>query len=115
MDQSPDWVTWALLIALSRRSTPASVKAFTVSSPCHPLGQSGSARPPCSTTSGGGSETPSPRLHQPNCPRSTLPLSPPSPSPLLLPPPPNPLTLLVGFASTVASQAPLRRSVEDHA
>src|SRR5258708_31438080 len=86
--------TWALLITLSRRSTPASVKAFTVLSPCHPLGQSGSARPPCLTTSGGGSKTPSRRLHQPNCPHSALPPSPPSPSPLLLPPPPNPPPLL---------------------
>src|SRR5260221_3715458 len=94
MDPSLDLVTWALLITLSRRSTPASMKAFTVLSPCHPLGQSGSARPPCLTTSGGGSETPSQRLHQPNCPHSALPLSPPSPSLLLTPPPPNPLHLL---------------------
>src|SRR5258705_3040313 len=72
MDPSPGLATWALLIALSRRSTPASVKAFTVLSPCHPLGQSGSARPPCLTTSGGDSETPSQRLHQPNHPRSAV-------------------------------------------
>src|SRR5260221_12866133 len=94
MDPPPDLATWALLIALSRQSTPASVKAFTVLSPCHPLGQSGSARPPCLTTSGGDSKTPSRRLHQPNHPRSTLPLSPPSPPPLLPPPPPSPPPLL---------------------
>src|SRR5258707_15422285 len=94
MDPSLDLVTWALSIALSRRSTPASMKAFTVLSPCHPLGQSGSARPPCLTTSGGGSETPRRRLHQPNRPCSPLPLSPPSPLPLLLPPPPSPPPLL---------------------
>src|SRR5258708_6495003 len=90
MDPSPGLVTWALLIALSRRSTPTSVKAFTISSPCHPLGQSGSARPPCLTTSGGDSKTPSRRLHEPNHPRSTL----PSPPPLLPPPPPSPPPLL---------------------
>src|SRR5260221_12390291 len=94
MDPSPDLATWALLIALSRRSTPTSMKAFPILSPCHPLGQSGSTRPPCLTTSGGGSETPSRRLHQPNCPHSALPLSPPLPSPLLPPPPPSPLPLL---------------------
>src|SRR5258708_36906181 len=66
------------------------MKAFPVLSPCHPLGQSGSARPPCLTTSGGGSETPSQRLHQPNHPHSALPPSPPLPLPLLLPPPPSP-------------------------
>src|SRR5258705_13551633 len=102
------------------------MKAFTILSPCHPLGQSGSARPPCLTTSGGNSETPSQRLHQPNHPCSTLPLSPPSLLPLLPPPPPSPPpllclqalnpwtyiaptqqreTLVVVFASTVASQA----------
>src|SRR5258708_550581 len=85
---------WALSIALSRRSTPTSMKAFTILSPCHPLGQSGSARPPCLTTSGGGSETPSQRLHQPNRPHSTLPPLPPLPSPLLPPPPPSPPPLL---------------------
>src|SRR5260221_5170999 len=94
MDPSPGLATWALLIALSRRSTPASMKAFTILSPCHPLGQSGSARPPCLTTSGGDSETPSQRLHQPNRPRSALPLSPPSLLPLLPPPPPSPPPLL---------------------
>src|SRR5260221_9339049 len=94
MAPSLDLATWALLIALSRRSTPASMKAFTVSSPCHPLGQSGSARPPCLTTSGGDSETPSRRLHQPNCPCSALPPSPPLPPLLLLPPPPSPPPLL---------------------
>src|SRR5258707_657321 len=94
MDPSPDLAMWALLIALSRQSTPASVKAFTISSPCHPLGQSGSTRPPCLTTSGGDSETPSQRLHQPNHPHSTLPLLPPSPLPLLPPPPPSPPPLL---------------------
>src|SRR5258705_734909 len=94
MDPSPDLAMWALSIALSRRSTPTSVKAFTILSPCHPLGQSGSARPPCLTTSGGGSETPSQRLHQPNRPCSALPPSPPSPSLLLPPPPPSPLPLL---------------------
>src|SRR5258708_25637652 len=78
MDPSLGLAMWALLIALSRRSTPASVKAFTTLSPCHPLGQSGSARPPCLTTSGGDSETPSqgyisqiilipPFLHCPLC------------------------------------------------
>src|SRR5260221_6950695 len=90
MDPSPDLAMWALLIALSRQSTPASMKAFTVLSPCHPLGQSGSTRPPCLTTSGGSSETPSQRLHQLNRPHSALPPSPPSLSPLLLPPPPSP-------------------------
>src|SRR5260221_11509133 len=94
MHRSPELPTWALLITLSRRSTPASVKAFTILSPCHPLGQSGSTRPPCLTTSGGSSETPSRRLHQPNCPCSARPPSPPSPSPLLLPPPPGPPPLL---------------------
>src|SRR5258705_10560063 len=94
MDPSLDLATWALLITLSRRSTPASMKAFTILSPCHPLGQSGSARPPCLTTSGGDSETPSQRLHQPNHPRSTLPPSPPSPLPPLPPPPPGPLPLM---------------------
>src|SRR5258707_5490655 len=73
---------------------PCLHEAFTVSSPCHPLGQSGSARPPCLTTSGGDSETPSRRLHQPNHPHSALPLSPPSPPPLLPPPPPAPPPLL---------------------
>src|SRR5258708_25790087 len=94
MDPSLGLVMWALLITLSRRSTPASVKAFTISSPCHPLGQSGSARPPCLTTSGGDSETPSQRLHQPNRPRSALPPLPPLLLPLLLPPPPSPPPLL---------------------
>src|SRR5258708_7784305 len=94
MDPSPGLAMWALLIALSRHPPPASVKAFTVLSPCHPLGQSGSARPPCLTTSGGDSETPSQRLHQPNCPCSALPPSPPSLPPLLLPPPPSPPPLL---------------------
>src|SRR5258708_25105778 len=94
MAPSPDLATWALLITLSRRSTPTSMKAFTISSPCHPLGQSGSARPPCLTTSGGDSETPSQRLHQPNRPHSTLPPSPPSLLPLLPPPPPSPPPLL---------------------
>src|SRR6266481_5790560 len=94
MDPSLDLATWALLIALSRRSTPASVKAFTVLSPCHPLGQSGSTRPPCLTTSGGSSKTPSQRLHQPNCPHSALPPSPPLLLPLLPPPPPSPPPLL---------------------
>src|SRR5258708_14368742 len=94
MDPSLDLAMWALLIFLSRRSTPASMKAFTVLSPCHPLGQSGSARPPCLTTSGGDSETPSQRLHQPNRPCSALPPSPPLPLPLLPPPPPSPPPLL---------------------
>src|SRR5258708_12312730 len=94
MDPSPGLATWALLIALSRRSTPASMKAFTLSSPCHPLGQSGSARPPCLPTSGGDSRTPSRRLHQPNRPASTLPPPPPLPPLLLPPPPPSPLPLL---------------------
>src|SRR5260221_493161 len=53
MDPSLGLATWALLIALSRRSTPVSVKAFTISSPCHPLGQSGSARPPLVVKQGG--------------------------------------------------------------
>src|SRR5258708_4402693 len=48
-----------LSIVSSKRSTPASKRASTSSSPCQPLGQSGSAGPPCSTTSGGSSETPS--------------------------------------------------------
>src|SRR5258705_13926206 len=80
---------YALVSTLSRRATPASMKAFTILSPCHPLGQSGSARPPCFTTSGGSSKTPSRRLHQPNHPCSALPPSPPSPPPLLPPPPPS--------------------------
>src|SRR5258705_13905735 len=94
MDPSLDLATWALLIALSRQSTPASVKAFTVLSPCHPLGQSGSARPPCLTTSGGNAGTPSRRLRQPNRPRSALPPWPRSPLPLLAPPRPSPPPLL---------------------
>src|SRR5258707_14187722 len=94
MDPSPDLATWALLITLSRQSTPTSMKAFTILSPCHPLGLSGSTRPPCLTTSGGSSETRSRRLHQPNRPHSALPLLPPSPLPLLPPPPPSPLPLL---------------------
>src|SRR5258707_15188887 len=94
MAPSPALATWAWLIALSRRSPPASMKAFTVSSPCHPLGQSGSTRPPCLTTSGGDSKTPSQRLHQPNRPHSALPPSPPLLLLLLLPPPPSPPPLL---------------------
>src|SRR5258707_15862861 len=94
MDTSLALAMWALLIALSRRSPPASVKAFTTLSPCHPLGQRGSARPPCLTTSGGDSETPSQRLHQPNRPHSALPPLPPSLLPLLPPPLPSPPPLL---------------------
>src|SRR5260370_30107182 len=90
----------ALLIVLSSRPPPASMKAFTILSPCHPLGQSGSARPPCLTTSGGSSETPSQRLHQPNCPHSALPPLPPSPSLLLPPPPPSPPPLQAVRSST---------------
>src|SRR5258705_3883997 len=67
-----------------------SERASTGSSLCQPLGQSGSARPPCSTTSGGSSETPSQRLpllsHPCSAPLlSSLPLPPrPPPSPSLL-------------------------------
>src|SRR5258708_19194441 len=82
----------ALLIVLSKRSIPASERASTSLSLCQPLGQSGSARPPCLTTSGGGSETPSQRLPL---------LSHPCSAPLLLPlpllpyPPPSPSLLLL--------------------
>src|SRR5258708_1549362 len=94
MDPSLDLATWALLITLSRQSTPTSMKAFTILSPCHPLGQSGSTRPPCLTTSGGSSETPSQSLHPPNHPHSALPPLPPLPLLLLPPPPPSPPPLL---------------------
>src|SRR5258705_11655562 len=68
-----------------------SERASTGSSPCQPLGQSGSARPPCSTTSGGGSETPSQRLPPLSHPCSTPLLSSlPLPLPPLPPPPPSP-------------------------
>src|SRR5258708_5589396 len=91
-----------LLIISSNTSIPASKRASTSPSLCQPLGQSGSTRPPCSTTSGGGSKTPSQRLPLLSCPCSAplllslpLPLHPP-PSPSLLPPqhlqPPNPCT-----------------------
>src|SRR5260370_31135293 len=88
-----------MLISSSKRSTPASKRASTGWSLCQPLGQSGNARPPCSTTSGGDSETPSQRLPPLSHPRSTplllslLPPPHPPPSPSLLPPqrlqPPN--------------------------
>src|SRR5260221_6391659 len=67
-----------------------SERASTSSSPCQPLGQSGSARPPCSTTSGGSPETPSQRL-----PLLSHPCSAPLllPLPLLLHPPPSPSLL----------------------
>src|SRR5260221_10166333 len=62
--------------------------ASTGLSPCQPLGQSGSTRPPCLTTSGGSSKTPSQRLPPLSHPCSTpllsslppLPHPPPSPS-----------------------------------
>src|SRR5260221_14732752 len=65
-----------------------SERASTSSSPCQPLGQSGSTRPPCFTTSGGSSKTPSQRLPPLSHPCSTpllsslppLPHPPPSPS-----------------------------------
>src|SRR5258708_26280025 len=87
-----------LLIISSNTSIPASKRASTSPSLCQPLGQSGSARPPCLTTSGGGSKTPSQRLPPLSCPCSTpllssLPPPPHPPSPSLPPPqhlqPPN--------------------------
>src|SRR5258708_39709469 len=73
-----------------------SERASTGLSPCQPLGQSGSARPPCSTTSGGSSKTSSQRSPPLSCPCSApllsslpplLPPLPPPPSPSLPPPP----------------------------
>src|SRR5258707_11990133 len=83
MDPSPDLATYALLIISSKQSIPASKRASTSLSLCQPLGQSGSKRPPCSTTSGGSSKTPSQRLPPLSHPCSTLLLS-------SLPPPPHP-------------------------
>src|SRR5258708_39891665 len=90
---------WALLMFSSKQSTPTSERASTGSSLCQPLGQSGNARPPCSTTSGGDSKTPNQRLpplsHPHSAPllSSLLPLPHPPPSPSLPPPqclqPPN--------------------------
>src|SRR5258708_25493743 len=68
-----------------------SERASTGSSPCQPLGQSGSTRPPCSTTSGGSSKTPSQRSPPLSHPCSTpLLLSLPPPLPPLPPLPPSP-------------------------
>src|SRR5258705_313555 len=61
MDPPLDLVTLASLIALSRQYTHSSMKASTTSSPCQPLGQSGNAKPPSSTTSGGAFGTHSPK------------------------------------------------------
>src|SRR5258708_9366806 len=55
------------MIALSRQYTHGSVKAFTALSPCQPLGQSGNAKPPSSTTSGGISRTCSPKQPPTRC------------------------------------------------
>src|SRR5258705_3047759 len=102
MGPSPDMAMLALLITLSRQYTHSSVKASTPSSPCQPLGQSGNAKPPSLTTSGGVSRTPSPKLlpTRPSCsaPLQLLPQPPPLSHPPLDPPPlphpqsPNPWT-----------------------
>src|SRR5260221_8735563 len=87
-----DLAMLASLIALSRRYTHGSVKASTASSPCQPLEQSGNAKPPSSTTSGGVSRTHSPKL-LPTRPSHSAPLQ-LSPHPLPLPHPPlEPLLL----------------------
>src|SRR5258708_33397635 len=62
MDPPLDLVTLASSITLSTQYTCSSVKASTASSPCQPLGQSGNAKPPSSTTSGDVSRTCSPKL-----------------------------------------------------
>src|SRR5258708_26986243 len=80
MDPPLDLVMLASLIALSRQYTHGSVKASTASSPCRPLGQSGNAKPPSSTTSGGISGTCSPK---------PLPTGPSHSSPLQLSPQPQ--------------------------
>src|SRR5258705_435856 len=84
MDPSLDLATQALLIISSKQSLPASERASTGSSPCQPLGQSGSS-----------SKTPSQRLPPLSCSCSaplllSLPLLPPP-----LPPPPSPSLLLL--------------------
>src|SRR5258708_5610928 len=87
MGPSPDMAMLALLITLSRQYTHSSVKASTPSSPCQPLGQSGNAKPPSLTTSGGVSKTHSPKLpptrHSHSTPLQLSPQPPPLP-PLLL-------------------------------
>src|SRR5260221_8844904 len=93
MDPPPDLATLALSIALSRQYTCGSMKASITLSPCQPLGQSGNAKPPSSTTSGGISGMCSPKL-LPTGPSCSAPLQ-LSPQLLLLPhPPPNPPPLL---------------------
>src|SRR5258708_2698057 len=93
MDPPLDLVMLALLIALSRQYTCGSVKASTTLSPCQPLGQSGNAKPPSLTTSGGVSGTHSPKP-LPTRPSHSAPLQ-LSPQLLLLPHPPlKPLLLL---------------------
>src|SRR5258708_6964061 len=61
------------------------MKASTTSSPCQPLGQSGNAKPPSSTTSGGASKTCSPKLpptrHSHSAPLQLSPQLPPLPHP----------------------------------
>src|SRR5258707_730635 len=64
-----------------------SVKASTTSSPCQPLGQSGNAKPPSLTTSGGTSGTCSPKL-LPTRPSPASPSSqPPAPTTSSVPQP----------------------------
>src|SRR5258708_34001645 len=79
---------WALWIISSKQPTPPSKRASPSRSLCQPLGQSGSTRPPCSTTSGGGSKTPSQRLPLLSHPCSA-PLLSPLPPPLHPPPSPS--------------------------
>src|SRR5258708_36069415 len=69
MDPPLNSVMLASSIALSRQYTHGSMKASTASSPCQPLGQSGNAKPPSLTTSGGISRTHSPKLlpTRPSC------------------------------------------------
>src|SRR5258708_40059363 len=90
MDPPPDSATLALSITLSRQYTCSSVKASTALSPCQPLGQSGNAKPPSSTTSGGVSGTCSPKLlptgPSHSAPLQLLPQLPPLPHPPLKPP-----------------------------
>src|SRR5258708_25877781 len=101
------------------------MKASTALSPCQPLGQSGNAKPPSSTTSGGISGTHSPKLlpTRPSCsaPLQLSPLLPPlSHPPLNPPPPPHPQspnpgpciapTLAMVCSCTVAHTATSQRS-----
>src|SRR5258705_6974587 len=90
MGPSPDMAMLALLITLSRQYTHSSVKASTPSSPCQPLGQSGNAKPPSLTTSGGISKTHSPKLLPTGCSHSAPLQLPPQPLLLPHPPPSNP-------------------------